>query len=109
MVIVFELPFVIDETDIKKFFAKVAGGVKSLEVYRSGALVFSTAIIELNQKKGVKKAIELAESGSISGEFDVILMSASEFLAGKKIPRKNKNGQQMPTTETKEKKPCKVQ
>lgn len=106
--ILFELPFVIDENDIRKFFSKVAGGVKSLEVYRSGALVFSTAIIELNQKKGVKKALELAESGSISGEFDVILMPATDFMAGKKIPRKNKNGVQQPS-EPKDKKPCKVQ
>lgn len=93
MVILFELPFVVDESDIRKWFSK-CGGVKSMEVYRSGALVFSTALIELQQKKGVKKAIELASnanSSNINGEFDIIIMSAIDFLEGKKIPRKNRN------------------
>lgn len=94
MVVLFELPFVVDESDVRKWFSKCGGGVKSMEVYRSGALVFSTALIELQQKKGVKKAIELANntnSSNINGEFDIIIMSATDFLEGKKIPRKNRN------------------
>ena len=74
VIVCLELPFVVEEKEIKKFFAKCGGGVKSIELYififfffliltkfsfRSGALVFSSAIVEFNKKGGVKEAVNI--------------------------------------------------
>ncbi len=122
IVIVFELPFVVDENDIRKWFSKV-GGIKNMEIFRSGALVFSTAIIELQKKSGVKKACELAlaeygnsnnnsnsSGGGGNSDFDIIIMSAVDFLAGKKLPKRNRNGVVVDKSEVEKKSSaCKMQ
>eukprot|EP01027_Heterolobosea_sp_BB2_P009478 GEZU01013951.1.p2 GENE.GEZU01013951.1~~GEZU01013951.1.p2 ORF type:complete len:107 (+),score=12.82 GEZU01013951.1:67-387(+) len=46
--------------------------------HRSGALVFSSAIIEFNKKKGVKKSLDLCNG--FSDEFDIVIIEANEFL-----------------------------
>lgn len=51
--------------------------------FRSGALVFSSAIIEFTKKTGVKEALTLTQDSQFSGEFDVLVFSAEDFLAGK--------------------------
>lgn len=83
MIVVFELPFVVDEEDITRFFAKTIGQVRRVHIIRTGALIFSSALIEFQKKSHVQKAIALAMQGlSFSGEFEVILQSAEDFLEG---------------------------
>jgi len=57
-----------------------------LEIIRSGALVFSAAFVEFNKQKGKKKAIELSEK--VGQEYDVIILSAEDFLEDKIPTRK---------------------
>lgn len=60
---------------------------------RSGALIFSSAIVEFSSTKGAQQAVELAQSSvgdsKLTGEFDIIVMNAEDFIAGKKFVRKN--------------------
>ncbi|EFC39049.1 hypothetical protein NAEGRDRAFT_81388 [Naegleria gruberi] len=83
---VLELPFVVDEQQVGNFFKKCDGGVKRLEIIRSGALVFSAAFVEFNKQKGKKKAIELSEK--VGQEYDVIILSSEDFLEDKIPTRK---------------------
>lgn len=85
MVVVSELPFVVDEEDIRSFFAGPVGTVKRVFVLRTGALIFNSALIEFHKKSHVQKAISLAMQGmAFGGEFDIIIQSAEDFLQGKK-------------------------
>lgn len=60
----------------------------------------------MNKKSAVKQAIQLASNSQFAGDFDLIVMSAEDFLAGKKIAKRNH-----PTPDVKpiDKKLCKVQ
>jgi hypothetical protein len=73
-----ELPFVVEEDEVIGFFKKCDGGVKHVEITRSGALVFSAAYVEFNKPKGKKKCIDMA--WHFVEEFDVIVVSAEDFL-----------------------------
>eukprot|EP01080_Neovahlkampfia_damariscottae_P002645 gene2645-3842_t len=91
VIVCLELPFVVEEKEIKKFFAKCGGGVKSIELFRSGALVFSSAIVEFNKKGGVKEALTLAHSVQFGGEFEVLVFGAEDFLENSgKLTKQNK-------------------
>eukprot|EP00761_Pharyngomonas_kirbyi_P014843 gb/GECH01014874.1/.p1 GENE.gb/GECH01014874.1/~~gb/GECH01014874.1/.p1 ORF type:complete len:127 (+),score=18.38 gb/GECH01014874.1/:1-381(+) len=79
VVVVLELPFVVDEDEVKSFF-KPCGSIKHVEIKRSGALVFSSAIVEFSKKNSVKSAVSKAES--FSGEFDVVIIPGRAFLDG---------------------------
>ncbi|KAF0982852.1 hypothetical protein FDP41_010831 [Naegleria fowleri] len=102
---VLELPFVVDEQQVGNFFKKCDGGVKRLEIIRSGALVFSAAFVEFNKQKGKKKAIELSEK--VGQEYDVIILSAEDFLEDK-IPTRREVSK-TPQNKTQNGGPCKNQ
>ncbi|KAL0483211.1 U4/U6 snRNA-associated-splicing factor PRP24 [Acrasis kona] len=88
-IVVMELPFVADESDMKKYFSKCKGSVRSIDIYRSGALIFSSAIIEFSSSKGAQQAQELAmNDNKLTGEFDIVVMNATDFLSNKKPQRK---------------------
>ncbi|KAL9645250.1 hypothetical protein ABK040_002450 [Willaertia magna] len=86
-IVVLELPFVVDENQVQNFFKKCDGGLKRLEIIRSGALVFSAAFIEFNKQKGKKKAMELSDK--VGQEYDVIIVPAEDFLEDKIPTRKD--------------------
>ncbi|KAG2373195.1 hypothetical protein C9374_012797 [Naegleria lovaniensis] len=86
-IVVFELPFVAEEKQIREFFEKVSGGIASIDVIKANALVFSSAVIQFNKEKGAEKALELARHGVAVGQFDGIVASAQDVLEGKKLSR----------------------
>jgi hypothetical protein len=100
---VLELPFVVEEEEVNGFFKKCDGGVKYVEITRSGALVFSAAFVEFNKPKGKKKAVEMA--WHFVEEFDVIVVSAEEFLEDQ-IPTRE---ELLASAKDKGKKGCKTQ
>ncbi|EFC39809.1 predicted protein [Naegleria gruberi] len=86
-IVVFELPFVAEEKQIREFFEKVSGGISSIDVIKANALVFSSAVIQFNKEKGAEKAIELARHGVAVGQFDGIVCTAQDVIEGKKLSR----------------------
>eukprot|EP00761_Pharyngomonas_kirbyi_P014537 gb/GECH01014567.1/.p1 GENE.gb/GECH01014567.1/~~gb/GECH01014567.1/.p1 ORF type:complete len:108 (+),score=20.21 gb/GECH01014567.1/:1-324(+) len=78
-IVITELPFVIEEDDIKKHLSG-CGKITNVEVKRSAALVFSCAIVEFGKKKSVKSALQKAEGQTFGGEFEVVAQSAKEFM-----------------------------
>ncbi|KAL9645426.1 hypothetical protein ABK040_002624 [Willaertia magna] len=86
-IVVFELPFVIEEQQIKDYFEKATGGISSVELFKASALVFTAAIIQFNKEKGAEKALEIAKHGASIGEFDGVAQTAQDVLQGKKITK----------------------
>ena len=54
--------------------------------------MFSSAVIEFNKKKGHKKSLDLISK--FSGEFDVIIMEAIDFLENRNVPKPLHSGEQ---------------
>lgn len=73
-----ELPYTVDDAEVKKYFEDTCGPVKAVEVIRSGALVFASAIVEFATKKGYKKSMDVLEM--FGGEFSLIIIDAGAFL-----------------------------
>lgn len=73
-----ELPYTVDDVEVKKYFEDTCGPVRMVEIIRSGALVFASAIVEFANKKGHKKSLDVLEM--FGGEFSLIIIDAGGFL-----------------------------